>query len=162
MKTLQDLTREEAIALLQKIIDAVQEACAKPEEPVASIQIFVGDQLVGLAQRLNWSKPEFPTDNDPPENRLTAQYIRFDKAKIAEVFSRGFVHQNAQRLPFQITVNNLVVGKVEVKNAWITECQTSYMAQDWILVDEMTLEAEEVIAPECRGFAIAYSAPKSQ
>lgn len=82
----------------------------------------------------------------------TCQRIRFQKLRIAEAFDRGFLHVAAQVYPFDIIIMdkqkfavNAQVTTV-IKNVWISNISYTYQATDWIIMDNMTWEAEYIFS----------------
>lgn len=83
----------------------------------------------------------------------TCQRIRFDQMRIGEAFNRGFVHIQAQRLPFDIIVhdefsdvNQDDSGTIitTIKNVWINQISYAYRASDFTIVDTMNWQAETI------------------
>lgn len=78
------------------------------------------------------------------------QRIRFDRLRIAEAFSRGFLHVSAQRIPFDIDIfdrwngdgSNSII--TTIKNVWITNISYAYRADNWIITDDMSWMAEAI------------------
>lgn len=77
--------------------------------------------------------------------------IRYHRTRVAEAFSRGFVHVKSQRVPFDIEVhdrfhdadpNNAIV--TTIKNVWIKTISYAYAVNDWIISDKMDWEAEDI------------------
>ncbi len=92
------------------------------------------------------SAPTRSTDISGSFNRT-----RFDRQRITEAFGRGFVHVSAQRLPFEVEIQDNFVGSDDssvvittLRNVWITGIDTSYSADDFIIVDNMTWVAESI------------------
>lgn len=85
--------------------------------------------------------------------------IRFDRMRIAEAFSRGFVHVHAQRIPFDIVVIDNWNGDANnalfttIKNVWISGISYSYGAADFIITDKMTWQAETIYTTLANGNA---------
>jgi len=77
--------------------------------------------------------------------------IRFDKMRIAQAFSRGFVHVHAQRVPFNIEIqdifhdsdpSNAVITVLE--NVWIQDIRYSYQTSDYVIAETMSFQAERI------------------
>lgn len=82
----------------------------------------------------------------------TCQRVRFDKLRIAEAFSRGFVHVASQVYPFDIVIldkqkraQGAQISTV-IKNVWISGIDYTYQANDWVITDSMTWEAETIFS----------------
>jgi len=76
--------------------------------------------------------------------------VRFDKLRIAEAFDRSFMHVAAQVYPFDIIIIdrqkyalNSQVSTV-IKNVWIKSIDYTYDAENWIISDMMSWEAETI------------------
>ena len=76
---------------------------------------------------------------------------RFDRMRIAEAFGRPFLHVKSQRIPFDIEIqdifhdsdpNNAIITVIQ--NVWIKEIRYTYSADDFIIVDNMSWEAENI------------------
>ena len=78
----------------------------------------------------------------------TCQRVRFDRLRVAEAFSRGFVHVASQAYPFDIVIfdkQKLATGlqiSTVIKNVWIAGISYTYQVSDWVITDNMTWEAE--------------------
>lgn len=80
----------------------------------------------------------------------TCRRVRYDRLRVAEAFSRGFLHAKSQRIPFNIDIfdkwngdnENMIV--TTIKNVWITGIDYSYSADNWIITDNMSWMAEDI------------------
>ena len=76
--------------------------------------------------------------------------VRFNGKRIAEAFHRGFLHVSAQRTPFNIEIydlfrgdeNNTIITTIE--NVWINSMDVTYSATDFIIMENMGWEAENI------------------
>ena len=82
----------------------------------------------------------------------TCQRVRFDRLRIAEAFSRGFVHVASQIYPFDIVIidkqkrsQGAQISTV-IKNVWISGISYTYQANDWVITDNMDWEAETIFS----------------
>lgn len=82
----------------------------------------------------------------------TCQRVRFDRLRIAEAFSRGFIHVASQVYPFDIVIldrqkraQSLQISTV-IKNVWISGIDYTYQTSDWVITDSMTWEAESIFS----------------
>lgn len=136
-----------------------------------NIVISVGPNTVGAVQELNIDESraimminEVGTDghiDSVPHQSTnitgTCRRIRFNKMRIAEAFSRSFVHVHSQRFPFDIVVidqwngsdNNALI--TTIRNVWIKRINTRYQANDWIVADDMDWEAETIYTTLANG-----------
>lgn len=130
-----------------------------------NIIIKVANNVVGAVQKLSINEErslrfidEVGTDGhiDGTPSKSTniggsCDRIRFDRARIAEAFSRGFVHVHAQRYPFDIEIHD-VFADSDVSNAlvtviegvWIKNIKTDYSATEFVISDSMSWEAERI------------------
>lgn len=82
----------------------------------------------------------------------SCQRVRFDRLRVAEAFSRGFIHVSSQAYPFDIVIfdkQKLAQGQqisTVIKNVWISDISTTYNADNWIITDDMSWEAETVFS----------------
>src|SRR5690349_19490990 len=82
----------------------------------------------------------------------TCQRVRFDRLRIAEAFSRGFVHAKSQVVGFDIVIidrqkrdQGSQISTV-IKNVWISELSYTYQVSDWVIMDTMNFEAEDIFS----------------
>lgn len=131
-----------------------------------NIIILVHDTPVGAVQSLSINESrnikmidEVGTDGhiDSTPNQSTnitgsCSRIRFDRLRIAEAFSRGFVHVAAQAYPFDIVIldkqkrSQSVQISTVIKNVWIKSISYDYTVSDWIITDKMDWEAETIFS----------------
>jgi len=130
------------------------------------ILIKVGSSPVGAVQNLsiNEERPmtfidEVGTDGhiDSAPTGSTSisgscSRIRFDRLKITEAFSRGFLHIKSQRIPFDIEIIDQFNGEIGsgsevitvIENVWIKSLAHTVEAGNWIITDNMNWEAETI------------------
>lgn len=80
----------------------------------------------------------------------TCRRIRYDRLRVAEAFSRGFIHAKSQRVPFDIDIfdkwngdnENMIV--TTIKNVWITGIDYAYAADNFLITDNMSWMAEDI------------------
>lgn len=131
-----------------------------------NIIIMVGSQAVGAIQSMAISEKrgikmidEVGTDghidsvpNVSTNITGTCQRVRFDRLRITEAFSRGFLHAASQVYPFDIVVMDKQKRDVGnqistvIKNVWISGIDYTYQANDWVITDTMTWEAETIFS----------------
>lgn len=136
-----------------------------------NIVIKVGPNTVGAVQELSVTenRPVFMVDEvgtdghiDSVPNKSTdisgnCSRIRFDRMRIAEAFSRGFVHVAAQRIPFDIVIidnwngdqNSALI--TTIKNVWIEQVSYAYRVSDWVITDTMNWKAETIYTTLANG-----------
>jgi hypothetical protein len=86
---------------------------------------------------------------------------RFDNLRIAAAFSRGFVHVAAQRRPFDIMIFDIFAARepetagsdfseylvtTQIKNVWINKISVSYNSGDFVIVEDMSWDAEHIFS----------------
>ena len=76
---------------------------------------------------------------------------RFNRTRIAEAFDRGFVHVAAQRVPFEIVIQDNFQGSDDdskiittIRNVWIERIEVTYSAEDFVIVENMNWQAESI------------------
>lgn len=82
----------------------------------------------------------------------SCERTRFDGLRIAAAFSRPYVHLKSQRIPFDIVIKDLFASAADdntvlitvIKNVWMNKISTAYKADDFIIVDNMSWEAESI------------------
>ncbi len=129
-----------------------------------NIVIKVGPNTVGAVQKLDITEErplqmidEVGTDghiDSVPKGSTnitgSCSRIRFDRMRIAEAFSRGFVHVSSQRIPFDIVIIDNWNGSdgdaliTTIKNVWIKSIRHGFEAGNWIITDDMSWEAETI------------------
>lgn len=130
-----------------------------------NIIVKVNGQSVGAIKSLDINESrsialiaEVGTDGiiDSTPNRSTeisgsCSRTRFARMRIAEAFQQGFVHVHAQRIPFDIEIQDIFADPdpgnaiiTTLKNVWIQEIRTKYNAEDFVIVDDMTWKCERI------------------
>jgi hypothetical protein len=111
-------------------------------------------------QMINELSSAFTIDSSPHAPATfsgTCRRIRFDKMRIAEAFSRGFVHVHSQVYPFDIVILDRQTTDAAsqittvIKNVWINSLTTTYSASDWIISDNMGWAAESISSINGKG-----------
>lgn len=110
-----------------------------------NIKVLVGDNVIGAIQSISL------LDGPPLENamrqKLTVSRMRLDKEKmeLSRLFSRNFVHTNAQRFPIQIVVEDEAQKEIlRIHNAWLETIIASFSTENLILLEGVELAAESV------------------
>lgn len=133
-----------------------------------NIILMVGPNPIGAAQQLEVTEQrgglrmidEIGTDghidsapNQSTNYNISCQRVRFDRMRIAEAFSRGFVHVKSQRIPFDIQIhdtfhnsdiNNSII--TTLKNCWIERIGYTFNATDWVITETMAMQAEDIFS----------------
>ena len=131
-----------------------------------NIVIIVDGNPIGAIQKLdiNEERPaikmidEVGTDghidsapNGSTNYTINCDRIRFDNMRVADAFSRGFLHVKAQRIPFDIEIHDKFADADEgnaivttIKNVWIKKIGYSYQSNEWTITDNMSCEAEDI------------------
>ena len=131
-----------------------------------NIIIMVNNQAVGAVQSLSISekRPIKMIDEVGADGHIdsvpngsssfsgSCQRVRFDRLRITEAFSRGFLHIHAQVYPFDIVIldkqkrdQGSQISTV-IKNVWISGIDYAYQTSDWVITDTMTWEAETIFS----------------
>ena len=83
----------------------------------------------------------------------SCERTRFGRLRIAEAFSRGFIHVGSQRIPFDIEVQDIFHDAdisnaiiTTIKNVWIKSIRYRYTTDDYVIVENMTWEAEGIFS----------------
>ena len=129
-----------------------------------NIIILLGNTPVGAVQTMQIDEAraikmidEVGTDGhvDSVPNQSTnisgsCQRVRFDRLRITEAFSRGFLHVASQVYPFDIVIldkqkrdTGSQISTI-IKNVWIKNLSYTYSATDWVITDTMQWEAEAI------------------
>lgn len=88
----------------------------------------------------------------------SCQRTRFDGLRMAQAFSRPYVHVAAQRIPFDIVIKDIFAatgatpGEVDaaatlvttIRNVWISKISVTYRADDFVIVEDMDWQAEHI------------------
>jgi len=131
-----------------------------------NIIIYVNNTAVGAVQELSIQEArplkmvdEIGTDGhiDSVPTASTnisgsCKRVRFDSLRIAEAFSRGFLHVSAQVYPFDIVIldksKSATANRITtvIKNVWIKGIDVSYSADNWIITENMSWEAETIFS----------------
>lgn len=114
-----------------------------------AIIVLFGDNPIGAIQSLTTIKTAAASEDGYPSYTLKSFRMRLDKTKIAEIFSREYVHVAAQKYPAQKYPVQIamIVDKKEVQrihNVWFTSVGYTYTSGDWAIVEEAVLEAEKI------------------
>src|SRR4029077_2026114 len=126
------------------------------------IIVKVGNTAVGAIQKLSIRENKTITmvnevgtdgaiDSSPTSSSQFSgevRRIRFDRLRITEAFSRGFLHVHAQRIPFDIVIfdnwggdgaNSIITT---IKNVWVQSLSYQYAVDSWLITDDMSFVAE--------------------
>jgi hypothetical protein len=78
---------------------------------------------------------------------------RFAGMRISEAFSRGFLHAKSQRAPFDIEIHDIFNDNdaaneiiTVIKNVWINSLSVSYDSENFVIVDDMGWDAEDIFS----------------
>lgn len=131
-----------------------------------NIIILVNNTAVGAVQQLSISEKrnlkmidevgsDGHVDSAPVSSTNitgSCQRVRFDRLRITEAFSRGFLHASSQVYPFDIVIldkqkrdQGSQISTV-IKNVWIGGLDYTYNADNWIITDTMNWEAERIFS----------------
>jgi hypothetical protein len=78
---------------------------------------------------------------------------RFNRLRIAEAFSRGFIHVASQRIPFDIEIQDIFHDSdptnaiiTTIQNVWISDIRYTYSSDDFVIVENMSWKAERIFS----------------
>ena len=148
----------------QSIVDNIDGSNRTGVSISPQIVIRVGNNPVGAIQSIDFTETrdvepidEVGTDGhiDSVPRRSTnitgtCDRIRYDRLRIAEAFSRGFLHAKSQRIGFDIDIYDKWAGDDEniivttLRNVWIQTIGYSYKANDFVNSDRTTFMAEDI------------------
>jgi len=88
----------------------------------------------------------------------SCQRTRFDGLRMAQAFSRPWIHVAAQRIPFDIVIKDIfaasgtIDGAIDesstlvttIRNVWISKINVTYRADDFVIVEDMDWQAEHI------------------
>jgi len=137
-KTSVSLSTQMIIRVGNTAIGAIQELSINERRSISMVDELGTDGHIDSA-------PIKSTDISGSCNR-----IRFDRLRVTEAFSRGFLHVKSQRVPFDIDIydrwgnddNQVIV--TTIKNIWIESIQTALRADNWLITDNMGWVAEDI------------------
>jgi hypothetical protein len=131
-----------------------------------NIIILVNNQAVGAVQQMTINEQRNITmidevgtdghiDSVPTSSTNisgSCQRIRFDRLRITEAFSRGFVHIASQVYPFDIVIldkqkrdQGSQISTI-IKNVWIESLGYTYDAGNWVITEAMGWKAETIFS----------------
>ena len=121
-----------------------------PEKLATAIIVMMGDTAIGAIQNLSITENRVVKKLDnglgtasSTAISLTTGHARLVKSRLVEVFQRGQVNAASQKYDLTIVIkDNKTITKIE--HVWITSVGLSYESGEWILIDEMKLEAEKI------------------
>jgi hypothetical protein len=105
------------------------------------ISIVAGKITIGAIETLTIKE----SHNTHPE--IWVSRMRMDRAKLADIFTNGDFYVAAQRWPFHILIEDsgeTQIIKMEAHNIWMSSIGKYYMSQDWIIAEDINLQAEYV------------------
>jgi hypothetical protein len=119
------------------------------------ITALLNDKPIGTIQSL--SLIESICDGSDVHQKLYINRIIFDRQRIVELFSRGYLHPATQKVPFQITIedtDNRIITKIHCvwmetpAGGFCTEEEikpyvpVSYITDEWVIAEGMQCVAE--------------------
>jgi hypothetical protein len=130
-----------------------------------NILIKVDGAVVGATQSFSINEqrsikmiPEIGTDGfiDSAPNASTdisgsISRVRYAKKRLFESLGRGFIHVHAQRIPFDIEVQDIFADNdgahsiiTIIKNVWFERLNFTYSATDFVIQEETSWKAERI------------------
>lgn len=130
-----------------------------------NIIVKVGGNIIGAVQSLSVNESrnikmidEVGTDghiDSAPQSSTdisgSCERVRFDRLRILEAFSRGYIHVSSQRIPFDIEIHDIFHDSdpgnaivTVIQNVWIKSIRYDYKASDFIITESMDWTAERI------------------
>lgn len=126
----------------------------------------VGGQAIGAIQSLSISEgraisminevgSDGSIDSTPTSSTTisgSVSRIRYDRLRLTEAFSAGYLHLAAQRYPFDIEIQDIQKTDVNsqvitiLKNVWFESLQYTFDANNWIITDTANWKAEQIFS----------------
>jgi hypothetical protein len=132
------LSTQILIKVENETVGAIQELTVNHSRPLERVKELGLDGILEIA-------PKGPT-----EYEISVKRIVFDRLRLPEAFSRGFINIKAQLLPFTIVVIDRTNGDGDgavvhtLVNCWFTRYSPSYTADTFILSEQATIYCEDV------------------
>jgi len=124
--------------------------------PIGAIQSLEVNETRGDIKMIDEVGTDGHIDSAPNKSTdysISCQRIRFDKLRVAEAFSRGFLHVKSQRIPFDIEIHDRFADADEgnaiittIKNVWIKSIGYTYTVSDWTITETMQCVAEDIFS----------------
>lgn len=83
----------------------------------------------------------------------SCEITRFNGKRAAEALGRGFIHLKSQRMPFDIVIHDIfrdsnpngsAVVVTTIKNVWLNKIGYNYASDNFVIVDSIGWEAEDI------------------
>ena len=81
----------------------------------------------------------------------TCTRTRFDNLRMLAAFSRPYIHLAAQRIPFDIVIQDTFAGSdpnrilvTTIRNVWANKLDITYSTDDFVIVEDMSWTAEHI------------------
>lgn len=90
--------------------------------------------------------------NQPTTYEVTVNRIVFDRLRLPEAFSRGFINIKSQLLPFDILIIDRTNGENDgvithtLKNCWFSRLNTNYDTGSYIIAEDANIVCEDIIS----------------
>lgn len=126
----------------------------------------VGTQAIGAIQSLSISEgraisminevgSDGSIDSTPTSSATisgSVSRIRYDRLRLTEAFSAGYLHLAAQRYPFDIEIQDIQKNDTDsviitiLKNVWFESLSYTFDANNWIITDTANWKAEQILS----------------
>lgn len=103
---------------------------------------FIYDDPVGTIESLAFVEPLRSPDFSG--QKLHIDRIILNRDKIKDLFPKEYVHVTAQRIPFQITIEDSNGLNIKLHNVWITAFAMQYMTDEFVIIEDMDCIAESL------------------
>jgi hypothetical protein len=122
-------------------------------EPVGAIQSISIDESRDIAM-IDEVGTDGHIDSVPKSSTnvsVSCERVRYDNLRILAAFSRPYIHVHSQRIPFDIELIDRFAGEdpntslvTVIKNCWVKKVSYKYDANDFVISENMDLEAETI------------------
>ena len=134
------------MTLKKNLINIFRRFCKKSNIVQTTILLKIGTRLIGAVHSVSIDDDEIRGNIN-----IVLGRCRFDRNRVSEAFARDYVSANSQRLPLQIEIDD-GTNITTITNAWISGSVTSqsltYISKDYLIVDELSLQAQEITTKE--------------
>lgn len=119
-------------------VGAIQSLSAKQNRPLERVKELGLDGTLEIVPR------------SLTEVTLDVKRVVFDQLSLSEAFARGFINIKSQRIPFEILVIDRTAGDDSLAvinnyiNCWFTSMNVDYNADNYIIMQNASLWAEDV------------------
>lgn len=130
----------------KSLIDIIKSFCKKSHITYTTITLLNNDNvLFGAVQSISYNKRKDSHIN------VNCVRVRIDKSRVTDLFLKEFVIPTAQKMPFHIEVDD-GDDVYRIENCWVTSTSYSYSSNEYIIIDDLCLEAETIFKKQSQTF----------